>query len=273
MNPLRSVLFVPADRGERIPKALASGADAVIADLEDAVVPSAKDGARNGLLGFLDAHPDTRLLVRVNAADTDYHEDDLRACAHPGVTAVVLPKATDPAEVSHAAAVSGKPVWPIVESTQGLLSLAALASAPGCERLILGTIDLGLDLGLQAGTPRAEAMLDQARFAVLVHARAQGLPPPIDGVHPAVSDTAGLARAAAHARAVGFGAMLCIHPSQVAGVNRAFTPTVEELAWAHKVVEAARNAPGAFALDGQMVDAPVLERARRLLRSAPADRA
>ncbi len=268
MPTIRSALFVPGNRGERIPKALASGADAVIVDLEDAVASAAKAEAREVIRAFLDTTPAARVLVRINAAGVDGHEADLALCTHPGVAAVMLPKAETASAVGHAAAVSGKPVWPIVESAAGLLALPELVCVPGVARLALGSLDLALDLDLVPGSEGAERMLDQARFALLVQSRAAGLTAPIDGVFPVLDDTAGLSRAARHARAAGFGGMLCIHPRQVGMVNAAFTPSAAELDWARRVVEASACGEGAFAVDGQMVDAPVLERAQRILRRA-----
>lgn len=265
--PARSALFVPATRPERIAKALASGADAVIVDLEDAVHPSDKRVARENLRRFLDTQPQARLCVRINAADSADHEADLALCDHPGIATVMLPKAASRMAISRVAA-TGKPIWPIVETATGLVGLHALACAVGVERLVLGSLDLIHDLDLVPDQGPGARALEHARFDLAVHSRAAGLVPPLDGVFPVLDDKEGLAQAASHARAIGFGGLLCIHPCQVAAVNAAFTPTASEVEWAKRVLDAARSGQGVIVLDGQMVDAPVIARARRLLERA-----
>jgi (S)-citramalyl-CoA lyase len=264
----RSLLFVPGDRPERFPKALASGADAVILDLENAVAPEAKLTARAAIKTFLDTNPTGSILVRVNAADAPEYEADLALCSHPATAAVVLPKASTAAAVERAAAQTGKPIWCIVETARGVSAIQDLAHAKGTARLLLGIIDLELDLDLIHGSPGANLMLDQARFAMVLASRAAKLPAPIDGPIADFKNTDILARAARHARQSGFGGMLCIHPSQTAAVNAAFTPTADELAWAARILAAAVNQAGAFQFEGEMVDAPILARAHRLLERA-----
>lgn len=269
---IRSALFVPATRPERIAKALASGADAVIVDLEDAVQENQKVEARANLETFLAAHPDARLLVRINAPGHAGQAADIELCRrHPGVVGVLLPKVESAEQVAVAAA-SGKPLWPIIESAQGLLALAEIARAPGIERLSFGGLDLALDLGLASGSAAAERILDQARYAILLHSRTANLAPPLDSVFPAIQDQLGLARATQDARDMGFGGLLCIHPSQLAVVHQALMPAAEELAWAQRVMAAGARGDGVFVVDGQMVDAPVLGRARRLLDRAGLNR-
>lgn len=265
---IRSALFVPATRPERIAKALASGADAVIVDLEDAVPESLKVEARANLETFLADNPAARLLVRINAPGHAGQAADIELCRrHAGVVGVLLPKVESATQVALAAA-SGKPVWPIIESAQGLLQLPAIARAEGVERLSFGGLDLGLDLGLASGTEAAERILDQARYSILLHSRAADLAPPLDSVFPAIQDQLGLKRATQDARDMGFGGLLCIHPSQLAVVHQALMPGAEELAWAQRVMAAGACGEGVFVVDGQMVDAPVLGRARRLLERA-----
>lgn len=270
MNPgiIRSALFVPATRPDRIPKALATGADSVIVDLEDAVAEHLKSEARDHLDAFLAADPSVRVLVRINAAGHAQQADDLKVCAaHPGVIGVLLPKVESAAQVADVAA-CGRPVWPIIESARGLAALAEIASATSVERLSFGALDLGLDLGLASGTPGAERILDQARYALLLQSRLAKLAPPLDSVFPDIKDLHGLARMTRDARDMGFGGLLCIHPSQVAVVHETLMPSAEELAWAQRVLSAGASGEGVFVVDGQMVDAPVLGRARRLLQRA-----
>jgi (S)-citramalyl-CoA lyase len=265
---IRTALFVPASRPERIPKALAVGADAVIVDLEDAVQEGLKIEARANLDAFLSSNPDARLLVRINAPEHAEHAADIELCSrHAGVIGVLLPKVECAAQVARVATCS-KPVWPIIESAAGLLELPSIARANGVERLSFGALDLGLDLGLSSGSTAAERILDQARYALLLHSRTAALAAPLDSVFPAIEDHDGLARTARDARDMGFDGLLCIHPKQVAVVHDALRPAVAELAWARRVMTAASSGAGVFVVDGQMVDAPVLGRARLLLQRA-----
>ncbi|WP_457930496.1 HpcH/HpaI aldolase/citrate lyase family protein [Pseudomonas aeruginosa] len=266
---VRSALFVPATRPERIPKALASGADRVIVDLEDAVEEGLKVEARANLRRFLDDTPEARVLVRINAAEHPGHADDLALCRdHAGVIGLLLPKVESAAQVRHAAVASGKPVWPIVESARGLAALGEIAAAAGVERLSFGSLDLALDLDLNTGSNAAEQILGHARYALLLQSRLAGLAPPLDGVYPAIQNRAGLVEAVRFARDMGFGGLLCIHPSQVELIHQTLMPSPAELEWARRVAEAGASGAGVFVVDGEMVDAPVLGRARRLLERA-----
>lgn len=265
---VRSALFVPATRPERIPKALDSGADAVIVDLEDAVAENLKAQARANLDAFLSANPQARVLVRINAPQHVQQAADLALCrAQPGVVAVLLPKAESAEQVEQAAA-CGKPIWPIIESAKGLLELPAIARAGGVERLSFGALDLGLDLGLTSGTAAAQRILDQARYAILLHSTLAQLAPPLDSVFPDIKNIEGMTSMAADARDMGFGGLLCIHPTQVALIHGTVTPRPEELDWAQRVLAAGAAGDGVFVVDGQMVDAPVIEQARRVVRRA-----
>ena len=265
----RSFLFVPGNRPERFPKALASGADAVIIDLEDAVPLDAKDTARSVLLSAwtdLDAAERARLMVRVNPAGTPWHEADLAAVASlTGLGALMLPKAENAQQVEQAFRTSSKRVLPLIESAEGVGQMDAIARAAGTLRLGLGHIDLQADLGVRCGPDEAE--LAPVRLAMVVASRRAGLPAPVDGVTTATQDAEVLAVDAQRSRRFGFGAKLCIHPAQVAGVHQALAPTQAECDWARRVLAAEVAAGGgAFSVDGKMVDPPVLLLARSLLR-------
>lgn len=264
----RSALFVPATRVERIPKALASGADAVIVDLEDAVAEADKSSARSNLDTFLHGQPDVAIHVRINASTSQHVEDDLALCRrHAGVKGIVVPKAESVAALERVAACN-KPLWPLIETARGLLELASLVNVAGVERLSFGALDLGLELGLTPGSEGAERLLDQARYQLRIHSCAAGLAAPLESVHPAIDDSRGVQLAATRARDMGFAGMLCIHPRQLEPIHRAFSPSLAELAWAQRVLEATEQSQGAFNIDGQMVDAPVIERARRIMAIA-----
>lgn len=269
---LRTALFVPATRPERFAKARASGADAVIIDLEDAVEASAKDSARETLRQFVPV-PDTGnpapWLVRINGPDTSWHAADLAACrslAHVG--GIVLPKTETAAQLARVVA-AGKPVFPIIESARGLHNLQDIADAPGVARLIFGSLDLMLDLGVTSGTPAAAVLLDHVRSTLLLASRVHGLAAPLDGIHADFSDAAGLGRMARHACDMGFGGMLCIHPAQVAEVHKAFVPAPRELEWASRIMAEVAAGKQTFKLDGRMIDLPVIQEARRILARAP----
>ncbi|PUE33581.1 CoA ester lyase [Limnohabitans sp. Jir72] len=265
----RSFLFVPGNRPERFAKALASGADAVIIDLEDAVPLDAKDAARTALRNAwtaFDAAERARLLVRVNPAGTPWHAADLAALGSlPGLGALMLPKAENAQQVEHAFMASGVPVLPLIESAEGVGQMDAMARAPGVLRLGLGHIDLQVDLSMSCGPDEAE--LAPIRVALVVASRRAGLPAPVDGVTTATIDADVLARDAQRSRRFGFAAKLCIHPAQVAGVHQALAPTEPECAWAERVLAAEVQAQGgAFSVDGKMVDPPVLLLARQILQ-------
>lgn len=261
----RSWLFVPGNRPERFEKALASGADAVIVDLEDAVAPADKGAAREAVAAWLS--PDRPVYLRINAADTEWFADDLELVGHPGVAGVALPKA-EAADVLARVAVRLAPaavLLPLVETGFGVARAETLAAQPRVLRLMFGTIDFQLDLGID-GEGEELAFF---RSKLVLASRLAGVQPPIDGVTTAIRDLDRLQADTQRARRMGFGGKLCIHPDQVATVNRAFAPSDEELAWARKVVEAAGAADGAaVAVDGKMVDRPVLLRAQRMIAEA-----
>jgi citrate lyase beta subunit len=265
----RTFLFVPATRSERIGKAIASGADVVIVDLEDAVAPADKAVARSALMGWLDTNPGSTLAVRINAADTAWHEEDLAACQHPAISMVVLPKAETANQIERVRSLSGKQVVPIIETGAGLENLGQIARAPGCARLSFGKLDLAVELDLVPDESDLEetVFLPYRAMLVLASQRAS-LPAPIDGVFTDVSDKPALAHYAKRGRRHGFGGMLLIHPSQVATAQAAFTPTQAEAGWAQAVCAAASAMGGGVVVfDGRMVDAPVIARAKRILAS------
>lgn len=262
--PLPAALFVPGTRADRFDKALAAGASAVIIDLEDAVAPPDKDAARATVAGWL--KPAHRVVLRINSADTPWFEADLALAGAPGVAAVMVPKADSAAVLAQVQAAGARGLLPLVESATGLAALDALARAPGVWRLVFGSIDLQLDLGLKNAT---EDELLPFRLQLVLASRLAGIGAPLDGVSTAIDDAATLAADVARARRLGFGGKLCIHPKQVAAVLAGMAPSADELAWARRVVAAAGAAQGAaVAVDGKMVDKPVLLRAQQILRDA-----
>lgn len=265
----RSFLFLPADRLERLPKALDSGAHALILDLEDAVAPERKAGARDALARLwpsLDAGVRARLLLRINAAPTPWHADDAALLGElQGLGAVMPAKVEAPADLLRLFAAFPARRWlPLIESAEGLAQIDTIARVPGVQRLAFGHLDFQADLGMACEADEAE--LAPVRFAFVMASRRAGIAPPVDGVTTALQDNDRLNADAQRARRFGFGAKLCIHPAQVAAVNAALEPSEEQRVWALRVLEAAAtHGNGAFRFEGAMVDAPVLARARRFV--------
>ena len=264
MGP-RSYLFVPGDRPERFAKALASDADAVILDLEDAVAPVAKETARNALAKFLPAHAGTPLVLRINAVDTPWFADDLALCGQAAVTAVMVPKATPQALQKIASALPGRALLPLVETAAAFGKLGGIAAAPNVARLVFGSVDFQLDMGIEGDGDE----LLHFRSQLVLASRLAHLQAPVDGATTALRDDALIEADASRARRLGFGGKLCIHPRQVALVNARFSPGEAELEWARRVVQTAHAAGGAAtSLDGKMIDKPILQRAEAVLQRA-----
>jgi citrate lyase subunit beta/citryl-CoA lyase len=256
----RSWLFVPATRPERFTKAVASGADLVVVDLEDAVPPDRKEAARADAAAWLAG--DGVAAVRVNPADSEHHAADAAALAGlPGLRAVVVPMATSVEALAalHDRLGDGVALVAQVETAVGVTRAVDLAGAPGVSRLAFGHLDFAFDVD---AAPDA-ATVDHARAALVVASRAAGIAGPVDSVTTDLDDAETTRRDAVHARALGFTAKLCIHPRQVAAVNEAMSPTGDEVAWAERVLGA--DTSGAVRIDGQMVDAPVVARAERIM--------
>lgn len=258
----RSWLFVPGDRADRFDKAAASGADLVVCDLEDAVAPPGKESARAQVAAWLGGGGSA--CVRVNAPGTRWGAGDVAALrARPGLVAVVVPQAEDPAALTSVADALDVPVIALVESALGVHRAHEVAGARGVARLAFGSIDYALDLSCGED----EVALLHARSVVVLASRVAGLPAPVDGVTTDLDDGAAAGAAALTARRLGFGGKLCIHPRQVGAVNAAMAPSAAEVAQASRILDAAGGGQ-ALRLDGQMVDRPVVDRAREVVRRA-----
>ncbi|MDO9450571.1 MAG: CoA ester lyase [Rugosibacter sp.] len=258
----RSFLFVPGNRPERFVKALDSGADAIIIDLEDAVAAEEKAAARAAIMQTEFARPDGLVYVRINAADTPWFSEDLTVLQHAGICGVFLPKAEHAENIIQVRAHTACRVIPIIETAAGLCHAQEIARVSGVERLAFGSIDFQLDVGCDG----SNAALLYARSQLVVVSRYAGLPAPIDGVTQATDDVAQVTAEARYAKSLGMGGKLCIHPRQVNAVNTTWQPTPEEIAWAHKVLAAGSKAgANAIAVDGVMIDRPVLLKAQQIL--------
>ncbi|MGW6011229.1 HpcH/HpaI aldolase/citrate lyase family protein [Streptomyces sp. NPDC055210] len=263
-------LYVPGDRPERVAKALAAGADVVVVDLEDAVAPDRKEYARAATADLLAEPPPVPVHVRVNALDGPEFPADLHALRTPAALGTLaglrLPKVSSPTEILRTAElVPGLPLYALLESALAVEHAFAVATAhPALRGIALGEADLRADLGV-----RADAGLDWPRSRVVVAARAAGLAPPPQSVHPDVRDLAGLAASCAHGRDLGFFGRAAIHPRQLPVIEAAYLPTAEEIETAETILGAAATDPGAQALpDGRFIDTAVVAGAHRTLALA-----
>ena len=261
----RTYLFVPATRLERVPKALASGAHAVIVDLEDAVAPAAKREAREAAArGFANAQS---VFIRVNGPETEWFEEDVALCTRLGVLGVVVPKAESAEQMRYVGSLLGPDaiLLPLVETARGFANAAALCGVSGVQRLVFGSIDFQLDLGITGD--REELLYFRSNLVVV--SKLAAIQPPVDGVTVDIENLERVRDDALYAKRLGFGGKLCIHPKQIAPVNECFSPSPEEVAWAKRVVDAAGGAQGgAVQVDGKMVDRPVLVQAQGILRES-----
>jgi citrate lyase subunit beta/citryl-CoA lyase len=279
----RTMLFVPGNRQRMLQKAPASGADAVVIDLEDAVPASEKVAARRLSREALRTHAATGgpdLFVRVNNVWSRATRADLVAVVRPGLRGIVHPKTERPqdlrdldvllreAEVKNGVRPGDTSVIPLIETPGAIIDLSRITRA--IDRVIALSLG-GEDYATSLGVVRSDEALAFARGTLVTVAAAYGIAA-IDTPYPAIDDERGLLREAKLAAATGFAGKYVIHPDHVAAVNKAFSPTKEDIAWAERVVAAAKRAErtrrGAVSLDGKMIDTPIVERARRLLLRA-----
>jgi citrate lyase subunit beta/citryl-CoA lyase len=298
---LRSLLFAPGSDASKLEKAFGSAADGVVCDLEDAVAPADKEAAREVTAAAVRAvsepapHPSgwgenpppspssvpansasdrdvsvpirmrPARLVRINGAGTDWFEGDLALAATLDLDGVVLPKAS-PGAVD-AVGSEGPPVVAIVETALGLGQAFEIARKPRVAALLLGSVDLGAEVGLETRADGQELLY--ARSKISFDSAAAGRRGPFDVVHLDFGDTAGLEMQCRLARSLGFRGKASIHPAQIATINAVFSPSEQEIEWARGVVDAFEGqSAGVLAVNGTMVDRPVVDRARRILAEA-----
>jgi citrate lyase subunit beta/citryl-CoA lyase len=279
---MRSLLFVPGDRPDRMEKALAAGADALILDLEDSVVMANKQNARDHVAAFVAESASNkcpRLFVRINPLTTELADEDLTAVAPHEPCGIVLPKAEGAGSVRDLDCRLEKlgntraTILPIAtETPTAIFALGQYSGVtPRLCGLTWGAEDLPAAIG---GVSREEdgrftPPYEMVRALSLFGAHAANVPA-IETVFPALNDEAGLSTYAARARRDGFSGMLAVHPNQIALINLAFTPSENEVKWARQVVNAFSSRPdeGALQLDGKMIDAPHLKLALRMLSAA-----
>ncbi|MBO9523696.1 MAG: CoA ester lyase [Nocardioidaceae bacterium] len=254
-------LFVPGSHPDRFAKAVATGADQVICDLEDAVAPDTKGAAREAVGAWLSQGGEA--WVRVNPVGSAWHRDDLRAIAgRAGLRGVIVPKAERARDLHEVHDLAGAPVLALVETAAGVERIPDILGADGVEGVALGTVDLALDLGCDEDS----GLIAQVRHRAVLASRAAGSAAPVDGVTRSLTDAARARTDAEQSRRDGFAGKLAVHPAQVEPIRAGFAPTPEQVAWARAVVEAdGRSGGAATVVGGGLVDLPVVERARRIL--------
>lgn len=268
-----ALLFCPADRPERYAKAYAR-ADMAVLDLEDGVAEQDRTAARAALTAAARDLEPVRTIVRINAADSGHRAADLdalaaldRAGAAP--SAIMLPKARTPDDV---AALAPYPVIALCETAAGVLGAPELARTANCAALTWGAEDLTADLGGRSSRgPDGgyREVIRSARARVLLAATAARIPA-LDAIWTAIADLDGLRAEAEDGAASGFAGKILIHPGHAAPVRAAYRPSAEQLDWARRVLTAAERSPGAFQIDGRMIDAPLIAHARAI-RAASAE--
>jgi citrate lyase subunit beta/citryl-CoA lyase len=285
---LRSFLFTPGNHARRVEKALSLDADAVILDLEDAVATAEKPAAREAVAAAFGRPRRGLLYVRVNAVDTEFCYGDLLAIVRPGLDGIILPKVETPAglatvdwllaqlERDRGLPAAGLDLIPIIETARGLDRLGAvLGAGTRARRIAFGAGDFTLDVNMR--WTRGEAELAHARATVVTASRAAGIEAPFDTVWVDLKDPEGLEASSRTALGLGFQGKMCIHPDQIAIVNRVFTPTDDEVAFAERVAAAFAKAEAAgsaaIQLDGKFIDYPIVYRAQRVLHRIAAIRA
>jgi citrate lyase subunit beta/citryl-CoA lyase len=259
----RSYLFAPGHNAKLLSKVFTAGADAVILDLEDAVPPDAKDRARAMVAAVVH---DRRALVRVNAPRTEPCAADVDAVAAHAV-AIRIPKCESVDDVEWVARrAPGVPLVPAIETARGVLAAQDIAQVSWVAHLSIGGLDLLRDL--YAGDGNLPMLYVRSHLVVV--SRSAGLPPPVDSVYPLINDDAGLRHQARFVRSLGFGAKSAIHPRQLPILHEVFAPSPVDVAWARQVLQYFEAAgEGACRLpNGEFIDLPVAQRARRLLEIA-----
>ena len=264
----RSFLFVPANRPERFLKATASGADAVILDLEDSVPFESKKDARLAIKSSWQELKKSAvsLVIRINSPETQWGLEDLDFFQGlDGLNGVMVPKCESSSSLNRVSQnFIGVLLLPIIESAAGYLALPEIAKTAYVSRLVVGHIDFLADSGMLCSEDQLE--LNSLRFQVAMCSRVGGLAPAIDGVTVSVDDVELIRADAERSIRFGFGGKLCIHPKQISIVHEILAPSADQISWAKKVIDAMEISGGAAVqLDGKMIDLPVLLQAKRLL--------
>jgi citrate lyase subunit beta / citryl-CoA lyase len=278
-RPRRSLLFMPGSNPRALKRARSLAADGFIIDLEDAVAPEAKEGARSIVAAALaeGGYGGREIVLRVNAIDTPWGHGDLAAAASLPIDALLLPKVESAERARLTVSLLGAlgapeklAVWCMLETPRAILYAREIAAAsPRLGALVLGTSDLTKDLHALVTHDRAPLLTSLG--LVVLAARAYGLAV-LDGVHLDISDEAGFAASCRQGRELGFDGKTLIHPNQIAAANAAFAPTSEEIEWSRRIIaahaEAIAAGKGVAVVDGRLIENLHVENARRLLMLA-----
>ena len=264
---IKTWLFVPATRIDRVKKAFASGTDAVIVDLEDAVATTDKVQARKDLQVYYNSQAYQPIWVRINKAGSEEFFKDVVLCQQmPNLAGVLLAKAEQASDIENAHNMTGLPVIALIETALGLYQIDSMAKSAGLLAFSYGFLDLCNDLQVHVGTAAADVIANQIRYQLLLTSKAHQLLAPIDTVYTDFNDGKGLGQRVQLWSQMGMSGMLCIHPKQVATVKQSLQPTDADIEFARHVIEEyERSGQAVFKIAGQMVDAPVIERCRQLL--------
>lgn len=263
MQTTRSMLFVPANRPERYSKALNSGSDAVIIDLEDAVPEADKLTARVQLKQWLIAHPEQQVMIRVNADQTPWFTEDIQLAQYANVCAIILPKAEQHSSFAAILHIRELEIYPIIETPYGMAHVEEIAGFAAVQALIFGSIDFQLEM--QMSGDALELMYFRNKIALA--SKLAGIAQPIDGVTADFSNLELLSDEALQAKKLGFQGKLCIHPRQVDIVQRVFQPSRAEIQWAKEILAAVQLAQGqTISLNGKMIDKPIIRQAEKILQ-------
>ncbi|KAA0926957.1 CoA ester lyase [Psychrobacter sp. ANT_H56B] len=262
-------LFVPATRIDRVKKAFASGTDAVIVDLEDAVATTDKVQARKDLQVYYNSQDYQPIWVRINKAGSEEFFKDVVLCQQmPKLAGVLLAKAEQASDIENAHNMTGLSVIALIETALGLYQIDSMAKSAGLLAFSYGFLDLCNDLQVHIGTAAADVIANQIRYQLLLTSKVHQLLAPIDTVYTDFNDGKGLGQRVQLWSRMGMSGMLCIHPKQVATVKQSLQPTDADIEFARHVIEEYEQSGQAiFKIDGEMVDAPVIERCRQLLSS------
>lgn len=264
---IRTWLFVPATRIDRVKKAFASGTDAVIVDLEDAVATTDKVQARKDLQVYYNSQAYQPIWVRINKAGSEEFFKDVVLCQKmPNLAGVLLAKAEQASDIESVHQLTDLPVIALIETALGLYQIDSMAKSAGLLAFSYGFLDLCNDLQVHVGTAAADVIANQIRYQLLLTSKVHQLLAPIDTVYTDFNDGKGLGQRVQLWSQMGMSGMLCIHPKQVATVKQSLQPTDADIEFARRVIEEyERSGQAVFKIAGQMVDAPVIERCRQLL--------
>lgn len=264
----KSFLFVPSIKNDRFDKALNSGADYIIIDLEDSISPNQKDKGRANILEFAN-NTDANFFIRINDTKSEYFNDDMKLLDELNkmkkLYAIVLPKSESSKEFELFKDFKDLIIIPIIESALGVDNLDDIASSKLIKLLSFGALDISLELGLKEGSGR-ENLLNHIRNQIVIKSAKYKLLPPINGVYPDIKDEIGLKSELEFVSSMGFGGSLSIHPNQIPIINQVFSPTKEQILWAKEIVELAKNTDDiVFNYKGNMIDLPVIKKAQNIL--------